>query len=245
MLIHAIFFIKERIFLSRNDTQSFFFFLTILTLIYTYTIPVQAVENERCPAPNKMAAVNVKKIPAKIIYKAGHSRSDIERQQLKRGRHVARGKWKILGLTQTEFKYLLKTTAAFKKTTRGRYCAYPVSFNLDIGYSDFIVYIDRKYRPSTCAYQAILKHEKTHISIYKQQLKRNLSYIKQQLRLAARSVRPVIVSTPDDGTKYIQDKVQSRIRPLILKLKREIDFSNAKIDTPENYRKVQLQCKDW
>jgi hypothetical protein len=227
-------------------TNSFFYPLVTLIVVSTFTsFSVQARGNKRCPVPESSVTVSVKNTPAKVIYKTGHSRSDIERQQLKRGLHANRGKWKILGLTQTDFKYSLETSVKYTKTAGGRYCAYPVSFELNIGYADFIVYIDRKYLPGSCEYRAILKHENSHITIYRRYLEHYLPYIKKQVRAAAIGVRPVIVSVPDQGTKYIQEQVQRRIRPLILKLNREANVSNARIDTPESYRKVQLLCDNW
>ena len=228
-----------------TNSDTFFFLFVTLTIIINYSIPVQALEKGRCPTPDAVVSVSIKNIPSKVIYKNGHSRSDIERQQLKRGRHVSKGKWKILGLTQTEFKYTLKTSAKIKKITGGSYCAYPASYDLEIGYTDFVVYIDRKYRPGTCEYQAILKHENSHIAIYKNYLKRYLPDIKRRVRTAALSVQPVVVSTPDQGTKFIQEQVQRQIRPLIERLNREADYSNARIDTPESYRKIQLLCENW
>jgi hypothetical protein len=225
---------------------SFFFSPTALVVAGAFIFtPVQARANKRCPAPDSTVNIYVKNTPAKVIYKTGHSRSDLERLQRTRGRHVSGGKWKILGLTQTDFKYSIKTSAKFKQTAGGRFCAYPVSYDLNIGYADFLVYIDRKYRRSSCEYRAILKHENAHVALYKGYLKRYLPYIRKQARAAALGVRPVVVSTPNLGTKYIQEQLQRRIRPLIQKLNREADHSNARIDTPKSYRKVQLLCDNW
>jgi hypothetical protein len=226
--------------------SSFFYLPTALVITGAFIFaPVQARANKRCPAPDTTVKIYVNNTPAKVIYKTGHSRSDLERLQRTRGRHSSSGKWKILGLTQTDFKYSIKTSAKFKQTTGGRFCAYPVSYDLNIGYADFHVYIDRKYRRGSCEYRAILKHENAHVTLYKSYLKRYLPYIKEQARAAALGVLPIVVSTPDLGTKYIQEQVQRRIRPLILKLNREADHSNARIDTPKSYRDVQLLCDNW
>jgi hypothetical protein len=232
--------------IKMTRSTSFFYLIVMLIVISTFSsISVQAKENKQCPLPESSVTVSVINTQAKVIYNTGYSRSDIERQQLKRGRHANKGKWKILGLTKTDFKYSLETSVKLTKTDGGRYCVYPVSFDLNIGYSDFNIYIDRKYLPGSCEYRAILKHENSHISIYRRYLEHYLPSIKKQLRVAASRVQTVIVSIPDQGTKYIQEQVQRRIRPLILKLNREADHSNARIDTPESYRKVQLLCDNW
>ena len=229
-----------------NRKPSFFYlFMTQIIISAFALIPFQAQANKRCPATNLSVKVNVKNIPAKVIYKTSHSRSDLERLQLRQGRHTNRGKWKILGLTKTEFQYSIKITTNFKKIAGGRFCAYPVSYDLNIGYADFLIFIDRKYPTGSCEYQAILNHENAHVTIYKSYLKRYLPYIKKQIQAAALGVRPVVVSTPNRGTKHIQEQVQRRIRPLILKLNREADHSNARIDSPKSYRKVQLLCDNW
>ena len=229
-----------------NRTPSFFYlFMTLIIISAFILIPSQAQAYKRCPATNSSVKINVKNTPAKVIYRTNHSRSDLERLQLRQGRHTSRGKWKILGLTKTEFKYSIKTIANFKKIAGGHFCAYPVSYDLNIGYADFLIFIDRKYPPGSCEYQAILKHENAHVTIYKSYFKRYVPYIKKKLRAVALGVRPVVVSTPNRGIKYIQEQVQRRIRPLILKLNREADHSNARIDTPKSYREVQLLCDNW
>ena len=229
-----------------KSKHSSFYYLITLVGIWAFSFsPFQAQSKTHCPAPDSKIKIIVKNTPAKIIYKNSHSQNDLARMQRTRGRHLSRGTWKIAGLTQTDFKYSIKTTAKFKKTARGRFCAYPVSHELSIGYADFLVYIDRRYRPGSCEYRAILEHENAHVAIYKSYLTRYLPYIKKQVRASALKVHPIVVSTPDLGTKYIQEQVQRLIRPLILKLNREADQSNSRIDTPKSYRAVQLLCDNW
>ena len=224
----------------------FFYILTalVVTGIFIFT-PVQALADGRCPAPDTAVKINIKNTPARVIYKTGHSRSDLERLQRTRGRHASNANWKILGLTLTDFKYSIKTSARLLQIAGGHFCAYPVSYDLNIGYADFLVYIDRKFRRGSCEYRAILKHENAHVALYQGYLTRYLPSIKKQVRAAAFGVRPAVVSTPDLGAKYIQEQMQRRIRPLIQKLNREADHSNARIDTPKSYRNVQLLCDNW
>ena len=226
--------------------HSFFYYLITSIGIWVFVFfSFQVQSKTLCPPPDTIVKINVRNTPARIIYKNNYSQKDLERMQRKRKRHSSRGTWKIAGLTQTDFKYSIKTSAKFKKTSKGRFCAYPVSYELNIGYADFLVYIDRRYRPGSCEYRAILDHENDHVAIYKRYLKRYLPYIKKQVWASALKVRPFVVSTPDSGTKYIQKQLQRHIRPLILKLKREADKSNAHIDTPTSYRQVQLLCDNW
>lgn len=204
-----------------------------------------AASTLRCPAPAKSPRVNINNTLAKVIYETGHSRNDLKRLQQSRGRHASGGKWRILGLTLTDFRYSIKTSVRLVPMLGGTYCAEPVSFDLDIGYSDFRVYIDRQYRRGSCEFKAILDHENAHVALYRSYLARYLPTIQRQAYRAAAGVRPVLVRNPDIGAKKIQNQVQRRIAPLIKKLNREADSSNAKIDTAKSYQKTQRLCDHW
>ena len=204
-----------------------------------------ALADSRCPPLTKSPIVNIKNSPARVIYKTGYSSKDLERLQRARGRHATSGNWRILGLTLTDFRYALKTSVQLTAIPGGRYCAEPVSFELDISYKDFLVYIDRKYPPGSCEYKAIPDHENYHVRLYRGYLSRYLPTIRQQARHAAATVPPVVVSSPDRGAQYIQNQMQRRIKPLIDRLNRDANISNAKIDTPKSYRNIRLLCGNW
>jgi len=199
----------------------------------------------RCPAAKEQARVHFKTTPAKIIYKTGKSRRDLERLQQSRGRQPGRGDWRVLGITLTEFTYAIKTSAMLIPVDGGGYCAQPVSYDLTVGFSDFLVHIDRQYRRGSCEFAAIRDHEIAHVGLYKGYLDRYLPSIRRQARNAAAQVRPVLVGDPDSGARLLQDQMQRRITPLIKKLNRAADVSNARIDTPQSYRNVQMLCDNW
>jgi hypothetical protein len=116
---------------------------------------------------------------------------------------------------------------------------------MNIGFSDFLVYIDRRYRRGSCEYKAIRKHENTHVSLYRAYLARHLPKLRRSAEAAALRIKPAKVRSPDAGAKYIQDQIQSRIKPIIDRISTEADAANAKIDTPRSYRNVQLLCDNW
>lgn len=199
----------------------------------------------RCPAADKPARINIKTLPAKMVFRTGHSRRDLERMQRSKGRHLGDGNWRILGLTLTDFRYSIKTSARLVPLSGGGYCAHPVSYDLTIGFSDFLVHIDRQYRRGSCEFAAIRDHEIAHVALYRSYLSRYLPLIKRQALAAAAAVRPVAVDDPDSGAKYLQNQMQRRIGPLIKKLNAESDASNARIDTAKSYRSVQMLCDNW
>ena len=199
----------------------------------------------RCPPPAQPARVNITTAPAKVVYKTGHSRSDLKRMQRAKGRHQGAGNWRVLGLTLTEFRYAIKTSARLIPMNGGGYCAQPVSYDLTIGFSDFLVHIDRQYRRGSCEFAAIRDHEISHVTLFRSNLSRYMPIIRRQAREAAARVRSVSVRDPNSGAERLQDQMQRRMNPLISKLNREADKSNARIDTPGSYRNVHMLCDNW
>ncbi|NQU56216.1 MAG: hypothetical protein HQ513_03200 [Rhodospirillales bacterium] len=215
-------------------------------LVSVLPIPVStSFAAGRCAAAAEPTRVNVKTSPARIVYKTGHSRSDLERMQRAKGRHQGGGNWRVLGLTLTEFRYSIKTSAMLMPLSGGGYCAQPVSYDLTIGFSDFQVHIDRQYRRGSCEFAAIRDHELSHVALFRSNLSRYLPMIKAKARASAIAVKPVAVGDPDSGAKRLQDQMQRRINPLITKLNRDADTSNARIDTPNSYRNVHMLCDNW
>jgi hypothetical protein len=199
----------------------------------------------RCAAPDKPARINIRTIPAKVVFRTGHSRSDLQRMQRSKGRHLGGGNWRVLGLTLTDFRYSIKTSARLIPLPGGGYCAHPVSYDLSIGFSDFLVHIDRKYRRGSCEFAAIRDHEIAHVALFRSNLSRFMPLIKRKARAAAAVVRPVAVGDPNSGAKLLQNQMQRHIGPLIKRLNAESDASNARIDTAKSYRNVQMLCDNW
>jgi len=198
-----------------------------------------------CTASGKPVRVTVKSDPGKVVFKTGHGRADLKRMQRGHSGGRAAAGMNPLGLTLTDFRFSIKTTVSLLPLGGGRHCATPETFEMNIGFSDFLVYIDRRYKRGTCEYRAIREHENTHVSLYRAYLARHVPELRRRAEAAATRIKPANVGSPDAGAKYIQNQMQSRIKPIIDRISREADAANAKIDTPRSYRDVQLLCDGW
>jgi hypothetical protein len=231
--------------LKRQERMKRWYFLFLFVPIFVLTISPSVFAAPRCPPPAQLARVNITTAQAKVIYKTSRSRSDLERMQKARSRHQGSGNWRVLGLTLTEFRYSIKTSARLTPIVGGGYCAQPVSFDLTIGFSDFLIYIDRQYRRGSCEFAAIRDHEISHVKLFRSNLSRYMPIIRRQARNAAASVRSVTVTNPKSGAERFQNHMQRYMNPLIKKLNREANKSNARIDTPRSYRNVHMLCDNW
>jgi len=220
-------------------------YLSLLFIVPVLLLSESAAAAGRCAKATQTARVTINTTAAKVIFKTGHSRSDLARMQRAKGLHQGAGKAQVLGLTQTEFGYVINTSATFTPVSGGGYCAYPVSFDLSVGFSDFLVLIDRQYRRGSCEFAAIRDHELTHVTLYRSNLSRFLPLIRRQARIAAAAVKTIAVGDPDSGARALQDQMQRSINPLIARLNREADVANARIDTAKSYRNVHMLCDNW
>jgi hypothetical protein len=219
--------------------------LALACLTVPFAIPQTADAAPSCaPSPDPVR-VNIKSDPGKVVFRTDHGRSDLKRLHSRNARVPGAGNANPLGLTLTDFRFTIKTTVMLQPLGRGSYCATPESFDLTIGYSDFIVYIDRRYGRGSCEYKAIREHENTHVSLYRAYLQRHLPELRKRAKAEALRIKPIQVRHPDAGAKYIQDQLQAKISPIIDRIGSEADAANANIDTARNYRDIQLLCDNW
>lgn len=219
--------------------------LVVALLIAALAVGDPAAAAVSCAPSPKPVRVSVKSDPGKVIFKTGYGRADLKRMQRDNSGDRAVAGMNPLGLTLTDFRFSIKTTVRLLPLGGGRHCATPETFEMNIGFSDFLVYIDRRYRRGTCEYRAIREHENTHVSLYRAYLARYLPELRRRADAAARRIKPARVASPEAGAKYIQDQMQSRIKPILDRISREANAANAKTDTPGSYRDVQLLCDGW
>lgn len=103
------------------------------------------------------------------------------------------------------------------------FCVAIKNVDVLIGYSDFLVQIDKSYKPYTCSYDAILQHEDEHIRAYLSVIYDNQDLIKKSVFSAANSVTPIFVKSESDLESAI-DKLNNELQnhPDIILLKQHI-----------------------
>ena len=172
-----------------------FAFLAMFTLFGTSPGRTATV----CPGSTDPVQLTVEPFFGKIRYRMGNTRGD-----LKRIRHAGLGpglpgNWYPLGLTEARFEIRLNTDVTIQPLAPRRHCAFPHALEVLIGYPEFTVWIDRRYRRGTCEYQAILDHEHNHIRIYRDQLRQHIDSLHLEIARVLRTLRPVTGWTRTTG----------------------------------------------
>ena len=113
--------------------------------------------------------------------------------------------------------------------------------------SSLDVYIASEYSPTSCPYKAVLAHEKKHAEI----ARRHLDFYVQPIRSVLSSLaiprpdRPLDVETADAGEAKLKDTLQRLMAPIFEDMRTRVDEAQARVDTPQEYRRVRRQCKNW
>lgn len=91
------------------------------------------------------------------------------------------------------------------------YCVYLDSIETTVGFQDFHIVIDKKYKPESCEYNAVLEHEKHHISDSEAAFDKIYPKLEAALQDAVKDVEPVYVSDADNVPYAIED-MQNKIK---------------------------------
>ncbi len=153
--------------------------------------------------------------------------------------------WASVGLTRTELKYQLRVKIEAYQLPNGRYCAQLAEVQADVGYDNFDVYIARRYRPGSCAYNVIVEHELTHVAVFREALNEFYPRMLRRLERGGQSLEPMIASSANRAADRMQARLKSSIDPLYREMNRALDLRNARLDTRERYQREQLRCQDW
>jgi predicted Zn-dependent protease len=105
------------------------------------------------------------------------------------------------------------------------------------------IWIDRRYRPDSCEYSAVLEHEQEHVRITRETLQRWEDRIRQQLESAVTSWRDRWL--PAAVEREIKAAIDHAIADLVRQIQADADRQHAAIDVPAAYEDVGRRCSGW
>lgn len=236
-----------------KNTRITTFTAILLSLTFAFITNASARECEHI-----VPKVNVKIDTGQVVYDFARDRkyiSDIFNKD--RGRsglshHTA-------GLTAAIFKS--QVTGTVKLTSKGRnlrhrfstskrknICVQLEQVDVYMGYGDIVVYVDNNYQRGSCMFDAILRHENTHVNIYQTFLAHYADYLKKSVEYVAKKQAPVWVGSTKEAEQVRNRMVEGVLRgiqPAIQHYANARDDENQKLDSTENYAYTQEQCEAW
>ena len=134
------------------------------------------------------------------------------------------------------------------ETQDGKTCVSLGTLNFKMGYDDLVVYIDKKYKPSSCEYQVIKNHENYHVAVAQQAMTFFKPDVEAQIQKSLQKLKPQLVTTAEEKDMVLKNQfnqVMNDLRPLINHINKVTAEKNYQIDTPESYAKTKALCKNW
>lgn len=154
---------------------------------------------------------------------------------------AAPGQQFVLGLTRTESHVSINSTGRILADgKRGRECMAP-RLDVQLWYSPIVIYVGSEFAPGTCAYNAILAHEKRHMAAYLA----HLDAVERTLRaeLAARLGDKPVYAARGEAFAALGRELDATWLPHIKAELAKAEQAHAGIDTPEEYARLSKVCE--
>ncbi|MDR1027264.1 MAG: hypothetical protein LBL46_02505 [Rickettsiales bacterium] len=125
----------------------------------------------------------------------------------------------------------------------GGWCVFPEKITATIGFSDFSVFIDRRYKEESCEWLAIAAHEDEHIAAHLTAVRENRADIEKSLAAAAAQILPVFVES-ESGIPAAMDGIEKQLstgpqmRLIRQKLAAEQAVADKKIDLSDRGARI-------
>lgn len=204
-----------------------------------------AAARSSCPAGTPAPSVSVRIQPGKVIVNNRYGQRNLKRLHGQGSKLRGKSGWNPVGLTSTELGFSMKVRINALPLANGRYCGYLDTVNASFGYDQLTVYIDSKYRPGSCQHASIMEHEKLHVLVFRRTLEKYAPRVERRLARASARMQPVVASNAKQAATRLKNKLRNEIQPLFREMNRQLNRSNAKLDTPENYKREQKRCAEW
>jgi hypothetical protein len=157
----------------------------------------------------------------------------------------ARGGQHALGLTHSAFEQRFVVDVATAETGDGWRCGRVREVRAHLGFTAMDVYIAREFAVGSCQYVAILEHERHHVEINREILRRHAIEFEQALRRLAAEVGALRTRSTAEAARRAADHIEEGLKPLFGTLDVALREANAQFDTSAEYWRLRRQCTSW
>lgn len=214
-----------------------------LVVASLFVIPSLAWAEGRCePQDARRIKVDVTQDMGRVFFDHSKSQAQLKRMS---GKKVSKA-WLVNGLTKRTYTTQSNARFVMRPTgSGGYYCVRLSSVDLTVGLGRIDVYVANKYRKNTCAFQAIMRHEREHVEINRRVLRRVMGRIEDQVRTAVYRFKPFSTRSQAEARDKLSTYFKKALEPLYRKLDNDANLENARIDTEQSYKYLRGQCDQW
>ena len=213
----------------------------VLFLLFLFLVSPVSAENAIPFCTSLSTKIHVRTKIGNPQYISQYSRTDfLKKAGIKTSAYT-------LGLTVAKPSVSVSATP-FVHELLGQICVGIEEIDVEVGYESLIVYIDKKYAPSSCEYQTIKEHENYHVQVAQQAIPFFKPDIEKTVTQAVSKQVPRIVYSQNDVKPLLNQMVASvvdDVQPVLKHISNKLAEKNAAIDTAEMYEATTAVCKNW
>jgi hypothetical protein len=129
----------------------------------------------------------------------------------------------------------------------GAYCFWANRIDVTLQYHSIEVFIAAEYDERSCAYREILKHEKAHVRVARENLERYAPRVRYALTslLIPKPTAPKQVASPEAAKTEMNKLFAKLLKPVYEEMLDALVKAQRALDTPASYRRVKQRCRNW
>lgn len=150
------------------------------------------------------------------------------------------GKQNVLGITRAEMAATLEIKMARLVSEDDEQECLTPQVVVTVEYKPIKVYIGREFPPDSCSYREILQHELRHVKAYRRHLPQVEAAIRN--KLAGRLDGRILYGEKGTLEDKLKGEVYDEWLPLVDEEIRRVDEAQARIDSAEEYNRMETVC---
>jgi len=207
--------------------------------------PAQAAAT--CTKPPQPASVEVNIAEPAVEFDHSLSKPELAKRAAAEMGHGHGEGSIVFGLTAGQLRSQLAVHTLLEKRRDGVYCGSPARVIATVGYEGAIaVHVAREHPKGTCQHKAILDHEMKHVAVFKEALRDHKKRLRKALEGAlAKAKFPITGRDREAVEAEVGKRFEAAFKRAVAEADSDRDRHNARLDTPESYRRTRDLCDSW
>jgi len=216
--------------------------LVVCFVVTCFAAPAQGAAAVECRSPDDAGSFEVE-----VHIDAGETQisNNLSKAQLSGALSHGRRR-NILGVMQGNVDLSWHINYKIEEYRDG-VCFWVTSVDVQLAYRQLDVHIASEYEPGSCQYEAILDHEKEHVTV----ARRIMSPYAQQIRASLTTLSiptpdlPSVADSPEEARAQVNEVFRRQLMPVRKRMFLVLRARQAEVDTRENYGRTFRQCRRW
>jgi hypothetical protein len=216
--------------------------LKVLLLVLAFFVLHESAAQTRTPLQVRCEDT-LQRTPATLVAKANGYTVDntLPYRTLTRMKDLNPDHDLVMGLTRTEAQVSVGIATQLLSDRKSGYeCLIP-KLDVVVQYVPIKIYVGKEFRPGSCAYDEILKHEMRHLQIYLDHLPKVEASARAALQ--QRFGGQPMYAPIGQVKRKLEEEIDSRWMPYLKTAMERVDLQHKALDSPAEYARLSKICQ--